>query len=154
MYAYQFISHHLVLIVPFAAAALAQGIKISIRQKGQKLTIKDFFVFTYAGMPSGHSALVVSLTTIIALTEGLYSPLFAICLVFSAIIIADAMGLRNYLGQHGHTLNILVKDLKNDEVLEHRYPTLLEKIGHTPRQVLAGSVLGLIISFLFYFLFH
>jgi acid phosphatase family membrane protein YuiD len=64
------------------------------------------------------------------------------------------MGLRNYLGQHGHTLNILVKDLKNDDVLDHRYPTLLEKIGHTPRQVLAGGLLGLIVSFLFYFIFR
>ncbi|MFA4942414.1 MAG: divergent PAP2 family protein [Patescibacteria group bacterium] len=149
----QFIAHHLVLLVPFVSAATAQVIKISIKQKKQKLKIRDFFVFTYAGMPSGHSALMVSLTTITGLTEGLFSPLFAISFVIAIVIINDALRLRNYLSQHGEVLNILVKDLKNDNVLDQKYPHLLEKIGHTKREVLAGSALGIIISLLAYLLF-
>lgn len=150
----EFIAHHLVLIVPFAAAATAQIIKISIKQKKQKLKIKDFFVFTYAGMPSGHSALMVSLTTITGLTEGLFSPLFAISFVIAVVIINDALRLRNYLSQHGEVLNILVKDLGNDNVLDQKYPHLLEKIGHTKKEVLAGSALGMFISLLAYVLFY
>ena len=149
-----FIAHHLILITPFAAAAIAQIIKISIKQKNQKLKIKDFFIFTYAGMPSGHSALMVSLTTIAALTEGLYSPIFAVSFVVMIVIINDALRLRNYLSQHGEVLNILVKDLKNDNVLDQKYPHLLEKIGHTKKEVLAGSALGVIVSLLAYILFY
>ncbi|MEI7620157.1 MAG: divergent PAP2 family protein [Candidatus Falkowbacteria bacterium] len=150
----EFIAHHLVLIVPFVAAATAQIIKISIKQKKQKLKIRDFFVFTYAGMPSGHSALMVSLTTITGLTEGLFSPLFAISFVIAIVIINDALRLRNYLSQHGEVLNILVKDLGNDNVLDRKYPHLLEKIGHTKKEVLAGSALGIFVSLLAYVLFY
>ncbi|OIO08161.1 hypothetical protein COX68_03285 [Candidatus Falkowbacteria bacterium CG_4_10_14_0_2_um_filter_41_15] len=150
----QFIAHHLVLLAPFAAAATAQIIKISIKQKQQKLKIKDFFIFTYAGMPSGHGALMVSLTTITGLTEGLFSPLFAISFVICLVIINDALRLRNYLSQHGEVLNILVKDLKNDDVLDQKYPHLLEKIGHTKKEVLAGSALGIVVSLLAYVLFY
>jgi len=150
----QFIAHHLVLLVPFAAAAAAQIIKISVKQKKQKLKIRDFFVFTYAGMPSGHSALMVSLTTITGLTEGLFSPLFAISFIITLVIINDALRLRNYLSQHGEVLNILVKDLKNDNVLDQKYPHLLEKIGHTKKEVLAGSALGIFIGLLAYVLFY
>ncbi len=149
-----FISHHLVLLTPFVAAATAQIIKISIKQKKQKLKIRDFFVFTYAGMPSGHSALMVSLMTITALVEGLYSAEFAVSFVIAIVIINDALRLRNYLSQHGEVLNILVKDLKNDNVLDQKYPHLLEKIGHTKKEVLAGSALGIIVSLLAYVLFY
>jgi hypothetical protein len=150
---FQFISHHLVLLVPFVSAATAQIIKISIKQKKQKLQIRDFFIFTYAGMPSGHSALMVSLATITGLTQGLWSPLFAVSFVLAIVIINDALRLRNYLSQHGEVLNILVKDLGNDNVLDQKYPHLLEKIGHTKKEVLAGSALGIVISVLAYLIF-
>ena len=149
-----FIAHHLVLLIPFVAAAVAQVIKISIKQKNQKLRLRDFFIFTYAGMPSGHSALTVSLATITALTQGLYSPLFALSFVLTIVIINDALRLRNCLSQHGEVLNILVKDLRNDNVLDQKYPHLLEKIGHTKKEVLAGSALGVIVSLLAYVLFY
>jgi len=149
-----FITHHLILIAPFVAAAIAQIIKISIKQQGQKLNIRDFLVFTYAGMPSGHSALMVSLATITGLTQGLYSASFAVSFVAAIVIINDALRLRNYLSQHGEVLNILVKDLKDDDVLDQKYPHLLEKIGHTKKEVLAGSALGVIVSFIAYILFY
>ena len=101
-------------------------------------------------MPSGHSAIVVSLATIVGLAEGFDSPLFAICFVLAIITIRDAIGFRQYLGQHGKTLNILVKDLKEDELLDESYPHLLEKIGHTPLQVLVGSLIGLLVSLIGY----
>jgi acid phosphatase family membrane protein YuiD len=104
-------------------------------------------------MPSGHSALVISLTTIIALTQGLESPIFALSFVLAILVIRDAVGLRQYLGEHGKILNMLVKDLDNDKVLEKHYPHLLERIGHTPIQVLAGSALGFAVSIIGYLLF-
>lgn len=107
----------------------------------------------YSGMPSGHSALVVSLATIIGLTEKVTSPLFAISFILATIIIRDALGIRRYLGQHSQILNILINDLKNDKVLDQKYPHLLEHIGHTPAQVLAGAAIGASISIIGYILY-
>jgi len=70
-----------------------------------------------------------------------------------SIVITDAIGLRNYLGQHGKTLNILVKDLKEDDFLDNSYPKQLEHIGHTPMQVIIGALIGIVVSAIGFFLF-
>ncbi len=141
---------YLELILPLIAIIVAQGAKFFIKSNHQSMTWKAFMA--YSGMPSGHSSFVVSLSTIIALKEGLNSPLFAISFVLAVVVLRDAMGIRNYLGQHGKILNVLVKDLKNDIVLDEKYPKLLERIGHTPLQVLVGSLIGFSISLLGYIL--
>lgn len=142
---------YLILLLPLISGAVAQIIKFFISSNQQKFSLKGFT--SYSGMPSGHSAMVISLLTIIGLSEGVDSPLFALSSIFALIVIRDALGIRRYLGQHGKTLNILVNDLKDDKVLEANYPRLLEKIGHTPLQVIVGSLIGLTISFVGYFLF-
>ena len=138
-----------ILILPLVAGIVSQIIKFFIRGNKQKVELKN--LLAYSGMPSGHSAMVISLLTIIGLNEGWHSPLFAFSFVFAIIIIRDALGLRKYLGEHGKMLNILVKDLKDDNVLEYKYPHLLEKIGHTPLQVLAGILIGFFISLFGYY---
>ncbi|MFP4514538.1 MAG: divergent PAP2 family protein [Parcubacteria group bacterium] len=141
---------YLILITPIIAAGLAQLIK-QFTVKKHRFKFKNFFA--YSGMPSGHSSVVVSLATIIALQEGLDSPVFAMSTVLAILIITDAIGLRSYLGNHGKILNVLVKDLDEDEFLDKKYPILVEKIGHTPLQVLAGSVLGFAVSLVAWFIF-
>lgn len=141
---------YLNIITPLIATALAQLIK-QFTVKNHRFKFKNFFA--YSGMPSGHSSAVVSLATIIGLQEGIDSPVFAVSFVLTLLIITDAMGLRSYLGNHGKILNILVKDLDEDEFLDQKYPKLLEKIGHTPLQVLAGSILGFTVSYLSWLLF-
>lgn len=135
---------YLTLVLPLASLALSQVVKSFIPSNHQKLSLKS--MFTYSGMPSTHSALVTSLVTIVALQDGINSPLFAVSLILAIIVIRDATGLRWYLGEHSKVINILIKDLGNDDVLEHKYPHLLEKIGHTPAQVTVGALLGLIVS--------
>jgi len=144
---------YIIFWTPFAAAIIAQITKISIKQKGRKLKTRDFLVFTYAGMPSGHSTLMISLLTIVGLTQGLKSPLFAACAVFAIVVINDAVRLRRYLGQQGGVLNILVKDLKDDDVLDHKYPKLLENIGHRFSEVAVGAALGVATAVVAYLLF-
>jgi len=141
---------YFILITPLFAGGIAQLLKLFLKSNHQKFNFKN--LLAYSGMPSGHSAIVISLVTIIGLDQGTKSPLFAISAVLAIIVIRDALGIRRYLGQHGHTLNVLVKDLKNDNVLEEKYPHLLEKIGHTPIQVLAGSLIGLFCGTFFYIL--
>jgi hypothetical protein len=134
------------LILPLIAGLIAQVVKFFIKSNHEKFSFKN--IVSYSGMPSGHSAMVISLATIIGLGEGWSSPLFAISFILAIIIIRDAVGLRRYLGQHGKILNVLVKDLKEekDSPLDKSYPHLLEKIGHTPTQALVGSLIGFLVS--------
>lgn len=133
------------LLAPVLSFLFAQTIKFALKARHKKLKAKDFFA--YSSMPSSHTATVVSLAIIILLKEGAASPLFAIMLVLSSVVITDAIGLRNYLGQQGKTLNVLVEDLKEDELIEkNAYPKLLEQIGHRPIEILAGGLLGAAIS--------
>ena len=138
----------LILILSIISVLIAQFSKFFITSNKLKLNWKSFFA--YSGMPSSHSALVVSLATIAGLEFGISSPVFAISLIVAFITIRDALGIRRYLGQHGKTLNILVKDLRGD--LDEDYPRLLEKIGHTPSQVLAGSIIGFLVSVIGFYL--
>lgn len=133
-----------ILLLPILAGFITQIIKFLIKSNQQKFNFKN--LLAYSGMPSGHSALIVSLATIAGLREGFHSPAFAVSAIFAIIVIRDALGIRRYLGQHGRILNVLVKDLKDDQVLDEKYPHLLEKIGHTPAQVLVGSLIGFFVS--------
>lgn len=133
---------YLTLLLPMFSVVVVQTIK-QFTDK-EPLKIKKFF--SYSGMPSGHSAAVISLCTIIYLQEGATSSIFAISVVLALIVMTDAMGIRTYLESHGKILNILVKDLNEDKLLDEKYPTLLEKIGHTPLQVVIGAIIGFTIS--------
>lgn len=146
-----FIGKYIYLICPIIAFILAQGTKVFIQSFSHKITWRH--IFAYSDMPSGHTSVVVSLVVIVGLSEAIASPLFAVAFVYAMIVITDAVGLRNYLGQHGKTLNILVKDLKEDEFLDRSYPKLLERIGHTPLQVLIGGLVGALTSLIGYWIF-
>ena len=141
---------YLILILPLISGITAQILKFFF--SSYKFSWKN--LIAYSGMPSGHSAIVVSLAMITGLIEGWHSPLFAITAILAVLIIRDALGLRKYLGQHGKILNVLVKDLKNDKVLDEKYPHLIEKIGHTPMQVLAGALIGVVISLIGFLIYN
>ncbi len=142
---------YIYILTPIIAFALAQGAKVFIRSFHHKITYHD--VFAYSDMPSGHTSVVISLVTIVGLKLGISSPIFAVAFVYAMIVITDAIGLRNYLGLHGKTLNILVKDLKEDEFLDRSYPKQLERIGHTPIQVVVGALVGITTSIIAWLIF-
>ena len=142
---------YIYLLVPIVAFTLAQGLKVILRALKKKITWHD--IFAYSDMPSGHTAVVVAMTAIIALKNGLSSPMFAISFVFATIVIVDAIGLRNYLGLQGKTINVLVQDLDEDDFLDDDYPEQLEKIGHTPVQVMVGATIGIITSIVIFYLY-
>ena len=117
------------LIIPFIAALISQIIKVIIETKRyHELNIKRFFD-GMGGMPSTHSTLTSSLTTIIYLNYGVTSILFA--LFFSLIVIYDSMGIRYESGNQAMVINKVVGT------------NLKEKLGHNPLEVLAGVVLGI-----------
>ncbi|HIG92633.1 TPA: divergent PAP2 family protein [Candidatus Woesearchaeota archaeon] len=93
-------------------------------------------VIVTGGMPSSHSAFVVSLATSIYLSEGT-STAFAISLVLAFIVIRDAFGVRRTVGEEGVLINEPLKKVKL------RTKTHFS-MGHTPAQVIIGSAIGFI----------
>lgn len=97
------------------------------------------------GMPSSHSAFVVSLATIIYLEEGA-STAFVISLVLTFIVLRDAFGVRRTVGMEGKQIEKLLKLHKLKSKFHY-------SMGHTPLQVAVGAVMGLISSMAIFSLF-
>ncbi len=91
------------------------------------------------GMPSSHSAVVVSLATLMGKYEGVNSSLFAISAVLALVVMYDAAGVRRAVGKQAHILNDILMNQETTGVEK-----LQEMTGHTPFQVLAGAILGFI----------
>lgn len=99
------------------------------------------------GMPSSHSAMVAALSTGVALTQGLGSPLFAASAVFALIVMYDATGVRHSSGMQARLLNELVEELRT-VVREGFAPLPLRVLlGHTYLEVLVGTLLGIGMAF-------
>lgn len=131
-------------VVPIVAWAIAQVSKVII---DSVLTHRINFrrLATAGGMPSSHSALVVSLTTVIGRLQGIQTPLFALAVIFSSVVMYDATGVRRAAGQQAMILNRLLDDV----FVAHegiRHERLRELLGHTPIEVIAGALLGVVIG--------
>nr|GMC86994.1 Acid phosphatase/vanadium-dependent haloperoxidase-related protein [Ipomoea batatas] len=96
------------------------------------------------GMPSSHSALCTALTASVALCHGVADSLFPVCLGFSLIVMYDAIGVRRHAGMQAQVLNLIVEDLFKWHPISQR--KLKELLGHTPSQVIAGAVLGVLVA--------
>lgn len=94
------------------------------------------------GMPSSHSAVVTSLATLVGRYEGVQSPIFAIAVIFAFVVMYDAAGIRRAAGKQASLLNKIIDTpgLTGLQVQEK----LVEVLGHTPVQVFAGAIIGII----------
>lgn len=121
--------------------ATAQFLKLIITFIEEKKW--DFTKLVSAGgMPSSHSSFVTALTVGIGQVEGFHSSLFAACAVLSFIVMYDATGVRWESGQQAAVINRIVEMLQDPDIkLETQ---LKEILGHTPLQVFAGIVLGIV----------
>jgi acid phosphatase family membrane protein YuiD len=134
------------VLLPLIAWALAQGIKVlrdSIRRR--RLYLRG--LTEMGGMPSSHAAMVMGLTATVGRFNGVTSPLFAIALIFSFVVMYDAAGVRRAAGRQAALLNRLVEDLFSQRGV--REEQLRELLGHTPVEVLAGAALGVAVGLLF-----
>ncbi|MEL6246447.1 MAG: divergent PAP2 family protein, partial [Cyanobacteria bacterium J06627_15] len=93
-----------------------------------------------------HSALVTALAMGVGQTLGWASPAFAVTSVFAVIVMYDAAGVRQAAGKQAKVLNQIVDELFTEHELQE--DRLKELLGHTPVQVIAGSMLGVAIAFL------
>ncbi len=130
-----------IIIALLFAGFGAQLIKIIIFWfKNKKLTFHDLIVT--GGMPSSHAAFVVSLATGVYLSEGITTS-FAVSLVLAFVVIRDAFGVRRTVGRESMQIEKLLKLHKIKSKFHY-------SMGHTPLQVLIGSLLGFVVSVLVY----
>ncbi|MGQ0601966.1 MAG: divergent PAP2 family protein [Anaerolineales bacterium] len=125
---------------------LAQAIKPPLRY----ITHREWnwgLLISAGGMPSSHSALMIGATVAIGLQEGFDSAIFAVAWVISMIVIYDATGVRRQAGDHARILNLMIDELFTGHPLAEK--ELKERLGHTPREVLGGVVLGLVTAIIF-----
>ena len=124
---------------------VAQGLKTLIDFALNKSFNKERLVGS-GGMPSSHSATVRGLTSAAVIKYGVGSFEFAISFVLSMIVMYDAIGVRRETGKQAKLLNSILMEnpLKlSAEVLQER---LKEYVGHTPLQVVAGAILGVLLA--------
>ena len=133
-----------VLISWFAAQLIKVIIVLIIERR------VDFTRITGSGgMPSSHSSFTVSLAAAIGFTDGFDSVAFALAAAFSLVVMYDASGVRRSAGQQAAILNRIVEKLGKEE-LSATGKKLKELLGHTPMEVVAGALLGLIIAIIQY----
>ncbi len=136
-----------ILIITVITWCTAQVIKIILNYFHQQKLDWHWF-FQTGGMPSSHSAGAAALATACGFKAGFESIDFAIAGVFAMVTMFDAQGIRRSAGRQAKLLNSMRTYMK----LEGDIPndTLKELVGHTPLQVLAGGILGILMACLFY----
>ena len=110
--------------------------------KNKKFNFKR--ILGAGGMPSSHSAVVVSLATLIGKYEGVDSSIFALSLTVALVVMYDACGIRRAAGKQARILNKIIETpgLTRMEISER----LIEALGHTPLQVFVGAFIGLVVG--------
>ncbi len=102
------------------------------------------------GMPSAHSACVSALAIATGRQCGCSSPEFAIAFAFACVVIYDAMGVRRAAGEQAKVINqltdALFKNFGQDTIVVSQ---LKELLGHTPIEVLGGTILGILFATFF-----
>lgn len=141
------ISHNKVFLASVLSWLIAQSIKVLLGVIKEKKFDFRWFVGT-GGMPSSHVAGVVAMATSVGIYQGYDSMLFGVALVFTIIVMFDAQGVRQATGIQAEILNEMIDDIYLKKGVEEA--KLKELVGHTPVEVLAGAVLGIIIAFLFH----
>ena len=136
----------------FFTCVLTQFIKFFIEFfKNKKFNFR--YLISTGGMPSSHSAIVCSLLTTLILNSA-DSMLLAACVTFSLIVMYDAANIRRSAGDHAILLNKLNKAIESKDNLKLNEVELKEVLGHTPLEVLIGSLVGIINSVIMNYAFR
>ena len=125
-------------LTPFLAWLIAGGLKFLINSlKARRFA---FDLIGYGGLPSNHSAIVSSMTTLIGLKEGVNNPAFGVAITLAFIVLLDASSLRRQVGKQARAINQLNGSIKNDSLL------LRERMGHTPVEIISGVAVGMFVA--------
>ena len=100
-------------------------------------------LYRSGGMPSTHTSSVVGLAFGILLFDGV-NAVFILSLAFAIVVVHDAMGVRFQTEKHARFLNELIKKQKSD------VPLFLEHIGHKPKEVAVGIIIGILVPLILF----
>jgi uncharacterized protein len=132
-----------ILMITLSAWAIAQTIKVSIGVVREKKFDFRWFIGT-GGMPSSHAAGASCLATAVGLKYGFDGVYFALAAAFALVVMFDAQGVRRATGKQARVLNKMMEDIYwQGKTQESR---LRELVGHTPIEVVIGSLLGILIA--------
>lgn len=152
-----------IIIVGFVSFLSAQIIKTILYAIKYK-TFNPERITGAGGMPSSHSSLVISVVIYSLRLNGPQSSEFAFSILIAGVVIYDALSVRYNAGLHAKELNKLRKIIDElddeltqisggeensdiDELVSQK--GLKEFLGHTPIEVLAGALLGILIAMVF-----
>ncbi|MCL4559434.1 MAG: divergent PAP2 family protein [Chloroflexi bacterium] len=137
-----------VLIAGLIAWILAQGLKLPLEYLQTRRWNWALLIST-GGMPSSHSALVVSTALAIGLFVGFDSPLFALAVAIAMVVTYDATNIRRQAGMHAQKINLLINELFSGQPISEE--RLKEVLGHTPLEVAGGVILGVAVALITWF---
>jgi acid phosphatase family membrane protein YuiD len=143
------IVHDLLLNIYFLSFTIAWIVSIIAKstilsiQRHRRFSIR--YGFENGGIPSSHTTAVSAITMAVLLRTG-FTEAFFICLVFSAVVISDALRLRYIVGIQGEKLNRLLEK-SGEAPIDVVY-------GHKFKQVIAGMIIGIVTAtIIFWILF-
>jgi len=120
-------------------------------------------LFSTGGMPSSHTAFVISTLISVGLVEGVTSVSFALAFVIAVIVIHDALSIRRQAGKQAMMINRMVDDFLELTAILHKEnivesddynKKLKEFLGHEPIEVLGGAIFGSLTTFIIYALIN
>lgn len=135
--------HNVVFVSAVLGWFIAQVLKTIIHLFITKKFVAERMVGS-GGMPSSHSATVCGLATATGIIYGGGSIEFALAVVFAIVVMHDAMGVRRETGIQAKVINEMLEVFTNMGKKMSPEEKLKEFVGHTPLQVLAGAILGIL----------
>ncbi|MFS2225018.1 divergent PAP2 family protein [Pantoea sp. B65] len=120
------------LATPFVAWFVTGVTKFLINSlKEKKLA---FSLIGYGGMPSNHSAIVISMVSLIGFRDGIDNAAFGVAITLAYIVLLDARSLRKQIEKQAIAIN-KIADAK-----------LRERIGHSVPEIVCGCIVGAIVG--------
>ena len=141
---------YIYIVTPLIAWAIAQSLKhvfVSYNKKRKVLDQPDqnqnalLMIAPSGGMPSAHSATVVALAAIIGLVDGVDSSIFAVAILFAAVVMYDAMMVRYSSGEQGEAILSILAKMKSGI----KKPKVAK--GHLLSEVIVGALIGWVVAF-------
>lgn len=141
-----FLTGNLVLNLCIISWFVAQVLKVVIYY-ARKRRLDFHYLISSGGMPSSHSSVVCTCAASVGSIAGWSSIAFAIATVMAFVVMYDAANVRKEAGEQAKILNYIMEHWKEMRP-EFLSKELKELLGHTPLQVFAGAVLGILVGLL------
>lgn len=125
------------VVVGWLASQLIKAIIAVLQHKRRGIRAN---LFISGGMPSSHSATIMAIWTTILVLDGPLSGLFGLASAFVLVVLYDAVKVRRSSGEQGVALTALIHEQKS------KVPLPRVAMGHTPLEVIAGAVLGVLVG--------